>query len=137
MAVELTTLTDGGQTPADVARAVAAFVRGARASLDLALYDIRLGSAAGALVLAARWSWLSVDEATFPTYANPIQSAQSAHSFGGAITWVPRRTARYAVAYDQTRFDGGSGIAAMGMNPAVLTNRLTEHALIFRAQANF
>jgi phosphate-selective porin OprO/OprP len=91
----------------------------------------------GALVLAARWSWLSVDEATFPTYANPIQSAQSAHSFGGAITWVPRRLARYAISYDQTRYDGGAGIAAMGMNPAVITNRLTEHVIIGRAQANF
>ena len=91
----------------------------------------------GALVLAARWSWLSVDEATFPTYANPIASAQSANSFGGAITWVPRRTARYAIAYDQTRFDGGNGTAAMGMNPAVITNRLTEHVIIGRAQANF
>jgi hypothetical protein len=30
----------------------------------------------GALVLAARWSWLSMDEATFPTYANPVASAR-------------------------------------------------------------
>jgi len=53
VAVELTTLTDGGQTPADVAREVAAFVHRARERLDLALYDIRVESAAGALVLAA------------------------------------------------------------------------------------
>ena len=53
MPVELTTLTDGGQTPADVAREVASFLRGARETLDLALYDLRVESAAGALVLAA------------------------------------------------------------------------------------
>jgi phosphatidylserine/phosphatidylglycerophosphate/cardiolipin synthase-like enzyme len=51
--VELTTLTDGGQEPADVAREIARFVGGARTSLELALYDIRVESAAGALVLAA------------------------------------------------------------------------------------
>lgn len=53
MAVELTTLTDGGQAPADVAREVAAFVHGTRERLDLALYDLRVESDAGALVLAA------------------------------------------------------------------------------------
>jgi phosphatidylserine/phosphatidylglycerophosphate/cardiolipin synthase-like enzyme len=53
VAVELTTLTDGGQRPADVAREVAAFVHGTHTSLDLALYDIRVESDAGALVLAA------------------------------------------------------------------------------------
>ncbi len=47
MAVELTTLTDGGQAPAEVAREVAAFVRGTRGSLDLALYDVRVESEVG------------------------------------------------------------------------------------------
>jgi phosphate-selective porin OprO/OprP len=91
----------------------------------------------GALVLAARWSWLAVDDATFPTYANPVSSARSANALGGAITWVPRRSARFAISYEQTRFDGGAGTAAMGMDPAVITDRLTEHVFIGRAQANF
>ncbi len=52
MAVELTTLTDGGQTPSDVAREVASFLAGARRTLDLALYDVRFETDAGALVLA-------------------------------------------------------------------------------------
>ncbi len=47
------TLTDGGQRPADVARGVAAFVADARTSLDIALYDVRFETDAGALVLAA------------------------------------------------------------------------------------
>lgn len=53
MAVELTTLTDGGQTPSDVARRVAAFLAGAKRTLDLALYDVRFESDAGAPVLAS------------------------------------------------------------------------------------
>jgi phosphatidylserine/phosphatidylglycerophosphate/cardiolipin synthase-like enzyme len=46
-------LTDGGQTPADVARSVAGFLSRARTSLDIALYDVRFETAAGALVLAS------------------------------------------------------------------------------------
>jgi phosphatidylserine/phosphatidylglycerophosphate/cardiolipin synthase-like enzyme len=51
--VELLTLTDGGQAPADVAGEIATFLNDARESLDLALYDVRLESDSGALVLAA------------------------------------------------------------------------------------
>jgi phosphatidylserine/phosphatidylglycerophosphate/cardiolipin synthase-like enzyme len=51
--LELTTLTDGGQPAARVAGAIATFLNDARASLDLALYDVRLETDAGALVLAA------------------------------------------------------------------------------------
>ncbi len=53
MPVELTTLEDGGQSPAEIAGEVAEFLNGARETLDLALYDIRVESASGALVLAA------------------------------------------------------------------------------------
>ncbi|HET9937433.1 MAG TPA: hypothetical protein VFQ28_01485, partial [Gaiella sp.] len=51
--LELTTLTDGGQAAFAVAGAIAGFLNNARASLDLALYDVRLESDAGALVLAS------------------------------------------------------------------------------------
>jgi phosphatidylserine/phosphatidylglycerophosphate/cardiolipin synthase-like enzyme len=47
------TLTDGGQRPADVARAVAAFVEGARRSLDVALYDLALGAETEPIVIGA------------------------------------------------------------------------------------
>ena len=52
-AIGIETLTDGGQRPADVARGVASFLSQARTSLDLALYDVRFETDAGALVLAA------------------------------------------------------------------------------------
>jgi phosphatidylserine/phosphatidylglycerophosphate/cardiolipin synthase-like enzyme len=51
--VELTTLTDGGQPAARVAGEIATFLNDARESIDLALYDVRLESDAGALVLAS------------------------------------------------------------------------------------
>lgn len=53
MAVELTTLTDGGQRPSEIAREVASFLAGAERTLDLALYDVRFETDAGAPVLAA------------------------------------------------------------------------------------
>jgi phosphatidylserine/phosphatidylglycerophosphate/cardiolipin synthase-like enzyme len=51
--IEVSTLTDGGQRPADVARGIARFLGEARRSLDLALYDVRFESDAGGLVLAS------------------------------------------------------------------------------------
>ena len=51
--IELRTLTDGGQRPADVARGIAAFLTQARTTLDIALYDVRFETDAGALVLAS------------------------------------------------------------------------------------
>jgi phosphatidylserine/phosphatidylglycerophosphate/cardiolipin synthase-like enzyme len=51
--VELTTLTDGAQPASRVAAEIAAFLTAARETLDLALYDVRLETEAGALVLAS------------------------------------------------------------------------------------
>jgi phosphatidylserine/phosphatidylglycerophosphate/cardiolipin synthase-like enzyme len=51
--ISVATLTDGGQRAADVARGIAGFLSQARSSLDLALYDVRFETDAGALVLAA------------------------------------------------------------------------------------
>jgi phosphatidylserine/phosphatidylglycerophosphate/cardiolipin synthase-like enzyme len=48
--LEVRTLTDGGQAPADVARRVADFVEEARDSLDFAHYDFHLGGEAAAIV---------------------------------------------------------------------------------------
>jgi phosphatidylserine/phosphatidylglycerophosphate/cardiolipin synthase-like enzyme len=51
--VRALTLSDGGQSAADVAGLVAGFVGDARRSLDLALYDVRLPPAEAALVTGA------------------------------------------------------------------------------------
>ena len=52
-AIGITTLTDGGQRPADVARGIAGFLAEATRSLDIALYDVRFETDAGGLVLAS------------------------------------------------------------------------------------
>lgn len=52
-AIEVATLTDGGQRAAAVARRIAGFLAEAKSSLDIALYDVRFETDAGALVLAS------------------------------------------------------------------------------------
>jgi phosphatidylserine/phosphatidylglycerophosphate/cardiolipin synthase-like enzyme len=49
-AIEVFTLSDGGQRAEDVARRVADFLRPARSSLELALYDLRLPDPTGSIV---------------------------------------------------------------------------------------
>jgi phosphatidylserine/phosphatidylglycerophosphate/cardiolipin synthase-like enzyme len=48
--VTIRTLTDGGQTPPEVARQVAEFFDGAKRTLDLAQYDLNLGPETAAIV---------------------------------------------------------------------------------------
>src|SRR5581483_10675522 len=48
--VTIRTLTDGGQAPEDVARELAAFLDGARRTLDLAQYDFDLGEGTAAII---------------------------------------------------------------------------------------
>jgi phosphate-selective porin OprO and OprP len=91
----------------------------------------------GALQLAVRYGWLGLADATFPTYANPVDSARSAHAFTGGAAWVLQRSVRLAVNYEQTLFKGGAGTPASGTTAAVITNRATEYVLIMRAQVNF
>jgi phosphatidylserine/phosphatidylglycerophosphate/cardiolipin synthase-like enzyme len=50
--IELRTLTDGGQTPTEIAGELAGFLGAAKTSLDIAVYDVRFETDAGALVLA-------------------------------------------------------------------------------------
>jgi len=52
-AIELTTLTDGGQRAADIAREIAGFLAEAKRTLNLAVYDVRFETGAGGLVLAS------------------------------------------------------------------------------------
>jgi len=48
--IDLVTLTDGGQSADDIARRVAAFLRPAKSTLELALYDVRLPDPTGSIV---------------------------------------------------------------------------------------
>jgi phosphatidylserine/phosphatidylglycerophosphate/cardiolipin synthase-like enzyme len=48
--IEIRTLTDGGQQPAEIAQAIAEFLDGAERTLDLAQYDFKLGEETAAIV---------------------------------------------------------------------------------------
>src|SRR6478735_2245466 len=54
--INIRTLTDGGQQPAEVAHEVAGFLSAAKHSLDLAQYDFNLGPETGAGHAADRGS---------------------------------------------------------------------------------
>jgi phosphatidylserine/phosphatidylglycerophosphate/cardiolipin synthase-like enzyme len=49
-AIEIITLTDGGQSADDVAHRIATFLRPAKSTLELALYDVRLPDPTGSIV---------------------------------------------------------------------------------------
>ena len=70
------TLIDGGQSADDIAAEVAAFIAGARSSLELALYDVRITSPAADVVRSAiegaATRGVSVRLAYNEDHANPI-----------------------------------------------------------------
>ncbi len=51
--IEVRTLTDGGQTAAEIATAISAFLDGAKETLDLALYEVRLNGNSAEMVREA------------------------------------------------------------------------------------
>ena len=74
--IEITTLTDGGQQPPDVARRVAGFLDEAKTSLDLAQYDFNLGDETRRIVgdafMRAAGRGVNVRFAFNVDHANPI-----------------------------------------------------------------
>ncbi len=85
----------------------------------------------GALELGARYNWLDIDGAAFPTFADPAQSVAKAKAFGFAANWYLTQSLRFAASYDQTKFTGG----AQGTGgPA---DRKTEKVLIGRLQVGY
>jgi len=93
--IELTTLADGGQPATKVAAEIARFLNGARASLDLALYDVRLETEAGALVLASLLA-ARLDEISFtiPVLQLVIFAVVSVIVGIFAAIWPARRAAK-------------------------------------------
>ena len=101
-------------------------------------FDLAKGTV-GAFEVAARWSGIWLDGATFGDpnvpdsvpYANPAASAKSAQSYGGVVSWIPRRTFRISASFERTHFKGGAGTTATP------TDRPAENVIIARTQANF
>jgi phosphate-selective porin OprO and OprP len=82
----------------------------------------------GAVELAARYSELSVDDATFPNYANPTNTPSKAKAWAVGLNWYLARAIKVVVDYEHTTFDGG---AAGG------TDREAENFVVSRVQYSF
>lgn len=62
----------------------------------------------GAFEIAARYSELKLDDATFPTFASITSSARSAKAWAGGLNWYLNRNLRLLFDYEVTRFQGGA-----------------------------
>lgn len=82
----------------------------------------------GAWEITARVGELDVDNAAFPIFSNPAQSATRAFSWAAGLNWHLNRNVKLQFNYVNTDFEGGSA------NPA-LTQR--EHLFLSRAQFAF
>lgn len=89
-------------------------------------FDLKEGGF-GAVELVGRYGELSLDDASFPTYATLTSSVQAAKAWGVGINWHFTRAVKVSVDYERTTFTGG---AATG-------DREPENALIGRFQTSF
>lgn len=62
----------------------------------------------GAWEVAARVGQLELDDALFPEYADPANSASGATSWGLGVNWHWNKNVKLSLNYEQTDFDGGS-----------------------------
>jgi phosphate-selective porin OprO and OprP len=62
----------------------------------------------GAFELAARYSELKLDDATFPTFASITSSARSAKAWAVGLNWYLNRSLRLLFDYEDTQFEGGA-----------------------------
>lgn len=81
----------------------------------------------GAVELAAQYSELSLDDATFPTFASLASAPGKARAWGVGINWYLARAIKVVVDYEHTTFDGG---AATG-------DRAPENFVVTRVQHSF
>ncbi len=82
----------------------------------------------GALEIGARFNWLEVDGAAFPTGADPTKSVRRAEGYGLAANWQLSRNLKLSANFEQTWFTGGAASGA---------DRKTEDVLIGRFQVAF
>jgi len=66
----------------------------------------------GALQLVARYNVLTLDDATFPTFADPTRSVREAAAWGVGVNWIWNNNVKYVLDYEQTRFKGGAADGA-------------------------
>jgi phosphate-selective porin OprO and OprP len=88
----------------------------------------------GAWQLAARYSQLDIDPATFPLFSDPRTSASEAHEWSVGLNWYLNRNVRVSTSFSRTTFDGGGGRGSSA--PATVT-RQAENVLFTRVQLAF
>lgn len=81
----------------------------------------------GAVELAARYSELSIDDATFPTFASTASSASQAKAWAVGLNWYLAKAIKVVADYEHTTFTGG---AASG-------DRESENFVATRVQYSF
>ncbi|HVZ89912.1 MAG TPA: porin [Polyangia bacterium] len=82
----------------------------------------------GALEIGARYNWLDVDSAAFPTGADPTKSVAKAKGYGLAANWQLSRNLKLSGNFEETWFTEGAAKDA---------NRPTEKVVIGRFQVAF
>ena len=81
----------------------------------------------GALELAARYSELSIDDATFPTFATAASTPSKAKAWAVGVNWYLARAIKVVVDYEHTTFAGGT----------VAGDREAENFVVTRVQHSF
>jgi phosphate-selective porin OprO/OprP len=82
----------------------------------------------GAVEVAARYSELSVDDATFPTFANPAITPSKAKAWAVGLNWYLAKGIKVVLDYEHTTFDGGT---------ATGEDREPENFVVSRVQYSF
>jgi phosphate-selective porin OprO and OprP len=82
----------------------------------------------GAVEIAARYSELDLDDATFPTFASPTSSPTKAKAWAVGLNWYLARAIKVVVDYEHTTFDGGAAGGA---------DREAENFVVSRVQYSF
>jgi phosphate-selective porin OprO/OprP len=62
----------------------------------------------GALEVAGRYGVLDIDDAAFPTFANPANAISKEQAWGLGLNWYFMRAVKWSVNYEHTTFAGGA-----------------------------
>ena len=89
-------------------------------------FDPKAGSF-GAVEIAAQYSELSIDVATFPTFATPTSAPSKARAWAVGLNWYLAKGIKTVVDYERTSFTGGT--------PA--GDRAPENFVVTRVQYSF
>jgi phosphate-selective porin OprO/OprP len=94
----------------------------------------------GAWQLVARFGQLNLDEATFPNFANPATSANSATTWAVGINWWLNNNVRLLTSFSHTSFGGGGGFdpldSSTHVSPAIVSHQ-DESVIFTRLQIAF